>query len=582
MSSHRTIAATLLLSLLAVAPAAAQYCGDYYCTPGEMGWCFEDCGPSACGDFICSPELGEDRFTCTTDCVCGDGLCSYGEDPGYCPGDCPPPPPCSPDSCTSCSQPSFGDADNDGVPDALEYELAHRFFPTIFLQNGPDIEVSYLHRGLSIPYTVQPLTSGMCNEVGECLEIRYGIAYDYDFGDNVWVIRELFSPPHVGDSEFYAVLVQRTAPWAVAATDSLTWQLIRDFTAAHWGEITDSSRMVSYGYCPPECSGFNEPTCRSRSQCSWFSGFCTGQSSQLGVFCGDQWGAEACQSVGCRWLAPQCGNQGEVHCYSTSPRTAHNVLYASERKHGLYHSDGECDSGAWGADECPSNIFDMRQDKAGKLQNIGGPGAQDHPASAFDLDIQSPDLCYRYLVWGGAKFGAATEYSKHFTVGINWNLPSATEGGAPDAGSNPFTYASPRDQFLACYGMAGHISSNCRDISELNDKQLCYAMSDHTQSPCTQMSDRNLQLACYGMSLAPSYPSNCRDITHPSLQRFCYGVAGSNSAECAAVTDPNARQLCYAMATRSSSYCAGITSANDRQFCYGVSTHTNAYCASIQ
>lgn len=577
MPTCKTFCLVSALSLLLFATAAsAQYCGDLVCSLGEE-WCTTDC--SHCGDYICTPELGENRYTCTQDCVCGDGVCSTGEDGSYCPEDCPPPPVCTPDSCTSCGRPASGDADSDTVPDSLEYDLAHRFFPTIYLQGADyDINVSYLHRGLSIPYTVQPLTGAMCDEDRECLEIRYGIAYSYDFGDNQWWIRT-FTPdhPHQGDSEFYAVLLQRTASWAIAGADSNAWQLIRDFTAAHWTETTDSSRMVSYGYCPPQCSGFAEGGCLSRSQCHWFAGFCIGSYG-----CGNYWEQESCQFAGCQWLPPSCGNNGDVHCYSTSPRTTRNVLYASERKHGLYHSDSECDSGAWTADECPSNIYDMRNDKEGKLQNIG----KSDNYWAFDTTLQHPNLCGTYQVWGTAKFGEATAYSKHFTTPMNWNLPSAAETAppapAPATGANPFSYAAPRDQYLACYGMAGHISSNCRDISDLNDKQMCYAMSDHTQSPCIQMTDRNLQLACYGMSVAPNYPSNCRDITNADLQRFCYGVSGNNTSQCAAVTDASSRQLCYAMVTRSGSYCATIANANDRQFCYGVSMHANSYCASIR
>jgi hypothetical protein len=575
MSTRKTVFLIAAVSFfLFNTTASAQYCGDFICSPGEE-WCTTDC--SHCGDYLCTPELGENRYTCAQDCVCGDGICSYGEDSNYCPGDCPPPPTCTPDTCTSCGQPAFGsDADHDNVPDSLEYDLAHRFFPTIFLQGADyDINVSYLHRGLSIPYTVQPYVGAMCDEDRECLEIRYGIAYTYDFGDNQWWIRATVDPPHRGDSEFYAVLLQRTASWAIAGSDSTAWQLIRDFTAAHWGTTTDSSRMVSYGYCPPQCAGFAEAGCLSHSQCRWFAGFCTGSYYD----CGYYWEQEPCQFSGCRWLPPGCFDNGEVHCYSTTPRTSRNVLYASERKHGLYHSDAECDSGAWSADECPSNIYDMRNDKEGKLQNVGS--YQDH--AAFDTSIQSPDLCTLYQVWDGAKFGESTPYRQHFTTAMNWNLPSAAETATPTPapGSNPFSYASPRDQYLACYGIAGRISSNCRDISDFNDKQMCYAISDHTQSPCTQMTDRNLQLACYGMSIAPNYPSNCRDITDVNLQHFCYGVSGNDTSQCAAVADSNSRQLCYAMVTGSSYYCGTITNSNDRQFCYGVSTHINSYCASI-
>jgi len=341
---------------------------------------------------------------------------------------------CYTDTCTSCDRAAAGvDADADGVPDALEYDLAHRFFPTIYLQGYDyDLSVAYLYQGHAIPYSVQPLSGGICDQDRECLEIRYGLAYSEDFGDNNPLINTFIDHGHQGDSEFYAVLLQRTAPWATASADSSAWQLIRDFSAAHWGTSGDSSRMVSYGYCPPECSFFGQAACQSHSQCSWFQGLCTGTSTQPGVICSQQWDAESCQFSGCRWLPPTCGNRGDVHCYSTSPRTTYNVLYASERKHGTYHSDSECDSGALTADECPSNAYDMRVYKTGKLQNVGS--YTNH--AAFDTVLQAPDQCGLNHLWDDGSFGAATPYKKHFNpvqTPMNWNLPAASE--SPTGGS---------------------------------------------------------------------------------------------------------------------------------------------------
>ena len=59
----------------------------------------------------------------------------------------------------------------------------------------------------------------------------------------------------------------------------------------------------------------------------------------------------------------------------------------------------------------------------------------------------------------------------------------------------PFVYATARDQYLACWGMAGHIASNCDTISDFNDKQFCYGMASNSQDPCRSMTDRNLQLS---------------------------------------------------------------------------------------
>lgn len=192
----------------------------------------------------------------------------------------------------------------------------------------------------------------------------------------------------------------------------------------------------------------------------------------------------------------------------------------------------------------------------------------------------------------GHLFGLDHNHDSYATCMNDWILSAPQPDGhdrdfinsiypIPSAsGGNPFTYVNGRDQFLACYGIAGRISSNCRDISDYNDKQMCYAMSDSYQSPCTSITDRNMQLACYGMSI--NWPSNCRDITDPNMQSFCYAESYRNYNYCFAITDRNTQLLCFAMANGISSNCRDISNANDRQFCYGVSSHNNSYCASIQ
>ena len=150
---------------------------------------------------------------------------------------------------------------------------------------------------------------------------------------------------------------------------------------------------------------------------------------------------------------------------------------------------------------------------------------------------------------------------------------------------NPFTYISPRDQQLACFGIAfaPNFPTNCTDISEFNDKQMCFGMSSLSQNPCLTMTDKNLQLACFGMSIAPQFPSNCRDITDIQMQNFCFGVAsGGSMSNCNNVTDANTRALCFAMASHNPSTCSTITITNDRLFCQGVAGRTQTPCTSIQ
>src|SRR5262245_21437020 len=79
----------------------------------------------------------------------------------------------------ACDRPASGvDKDYDGVPDQLESDLAHRFFPNIWLQTFSDLETSYLYHHKPLPYMVTPYRGGAsCDAAYECLEIRYGIAY---------------------------------------------------------------------------------------------------------------------------------------------------------------------------------------------------------------------------------------------------------------------------------------------------------------------------------------------------------------------------------------------------------------------
>jgi hypothetical protein len=160
-----------------------------------------------------------------------------------------------------------------------------------------------------------------------------------------------------------------------------------------------------------------------------------------------------------------------------------------------------------------------------------------------------------------------------------YQLAGSTSGWTT---SNPFKYSSGRDEWLACWGIAGRISSNCRDISDFQDKQMCYGMSDSTQTPCTQMTDRNMQLACYGMSVAPNWPSNCYDITDAVMRDFCFSVSSRGSqGSCSGVTNAADKALCQALTYQDTSYCASISNANDRWFCYGAASRNNSYCSNI-
>src|SRR6185369_11158036 len=91
--------------------------------------------------------------------------------------------------------------------------------------------------------------NGNCPEPFQCVEIRYGIAWNWDLGDDT------FGDSHRGDSETYAILVARKdtdgsdwgVSWSAAQNDASQWRLIKEFMSAHWGSSTDSSSFRSQG-----------------------------------------------------------------------------------------------------------------------------------------------------------------------------------------------------------------------------------------------------------------------------------------------------------------------------------------------
>lgn len=346
---------------------------------------------------------------------------------------------CSSDTCATCSRPALGaNEDSDGIPDTLEYDLAHRFFPSILMQNSNvDFWETYFYSNKAIPYLVKAFQgNSICSEAYKCLEIRYGIAYFSDAGDQGF-------PGHLGDSEFYAVLVMRNSSWPIAQGDSSQWQIIRDFTAAHWGDTwgAESSQYGAYGYCPGTCSRWNndEIACSQSFGCAFMAGQCLGGMSGTGPNyypCSSYSDGYSCSAAGgsCQWQPSKCLQN--LFCYSSSPLSTSMTLYASEKKHGTYHSDAECDYGGFfGADDCPDwYLVNLRDYKGNLLQNIGN---LEVPSS--DIYIQHPDRCQLYNVWGGLKFGSneTTDYRHHFIIGLSWMLPPTATSGCGEASCVP-------------------------------------------------------------------------------------------------------------------------------------------------
>ena len=158
------------------------------------------------------------------------------------------------------------DGDGDGIPDELERNLAEYYFPVLNLHCGryegldfADRRQLYAHAvpGYSnssngrIPFVAYPYNpnNGHCAEPFQCIEIRYGIAWNWDLGD------DFGGGAHRGDSEVYAVLLARRdtdgfdwgTSWDVARNDPSQWRLMQEFMSAHWTSSAESSSFWSHG-----------------------------------------------------------------------------------------------------------------------------------------------------------------------------------------------------------------------------------------------------------------------------------------------------------------------------------------------
>lgn len=423
--------------------------GDGDRSPAAGGWTKSTADPAACRDAC----FLENDFCYSTEPSCvGNRLCTFCEDQlSACLAACPafPPPSCFVDTCQTCSRPSAGvDHDHDGLFDRLEHDLAQRFYPKILTQGfRKDLAVSYPFLALASPYRARPYVKGLCSAgpAYQCVELRYGIPYQRDYGDIFGI------SGHPGDSEFYAVLLRRKAgsAWTAARADASQWEVIRDFTAAHWRDQGDSSRYGAFRFHPTNCfeHRYDQSTCNAHAgQCSYRAGYCQVGTSIVGTPCEDQLNETGCRVLGCVWDGtPTCLPELPLplSVYSFDPFGVVQ-LYAAEMKHGLYHTVNECDNGGWtplppfDPDACPNPgydpFYDLRSYVFGKLQNIGEPN--DH--AAFDIVIQDWDGCGGHVVWHGSGFGQSSPFSQHFTYPFDWPVPlSDPTTAVGDPGSPP-------------------------------------------------------------------------------------------------------------------------------------------------
>jgi hypothetical protein len=358
---------------------------------------------TTCGARASSPCPG--KLACT----CGNGVCDGTETSANCEKDCPE---CAtggtdPNGCGySCTKPAAGeDRDADLVPDQLEYLLAHKFFPNMLASwEVADRSQFYANDPTTIPYSARLLgqftTVGPCAAAKNlCIQITYGMAYHRDCGDDPDPTACNGLGGHLGDSEFYIAVVKRTTAWETAKTRPSAWQLIVDFTSAHFGTDSpfplcgsDSSIMGRYGGIPKSCFsmyGYDPSLCNMDGDC---------QMNYMST--------------------PHCENRcSPPWAVGSAPLSTRTTLYVSEGKHANYHSLTACENGAFcGLDSCPNHNINLRNGKkCHTLQNVGN-SAND----GFKHVIHRPGTTRNdYDIWNNSKdnlFGSASPYYGPFTM----------------------------------------------------------------------------------------------------------------------------------------------------------------------
>jgi hypothetical protein len=382
-------------------------CGDV-CSCGES--CATECCTNTGLRTTCGAVLGA-RCVGKLACTCGNGVCDGSETTANCEKDCPE---CAtggtdPNGCGySCTKPAAGeDRDADLVPDQLEYLLAHKFFPNMWA-SWPVSDKNQFYANdpatTTIPYSARLLgqftTVGPCASAKDlCIQITYGMAYHNDCGDNPGNGCGGLSS-HLGDSEFYIAVVKRTTDWATAKTRPGGWQLIVDFTSAHFGTdspfpfcSSDSSVLGRYGGIPKSCFstyGYDATRCLQDGDC------------QMNFM-----------------STPHCENRcSPPSAVGSAPLASRATLYISEGKHANYHSLTACENGAFcGFDACPNHNINLRNGKkCHTLQNVGNP----NNFAAFRHTIHRPGTALEdYDIWKHDTknlFGAASRYYDPFNM----------------------------------------------------------------------------------------------------------------------------------------------------------------------
>jgi hypothetical protein len=310
----------------------------------------------------------------------------------------------------------YPDTDKDGLCDAFEEALVKRFFPNLWVTYSIDRTAFYgcitSDPYARIPYMVERVwydggsvqnLACLYPNASDCLLLKIGLAYDEDFGDDVW------GGGHVGDSEFYYALLSRvgidraivkknaagnTCTPTVANNDATCWWLMVDWTSAHSGEPTDESYHTVH--------------------------------------------------------SPFVDTIGDSDAA---------VVYAAEGKHANYHLDGECDAGNIGSIDNCAPKYNIRDTCFFKFQNIGnsvilgGNGQGD----GYPREIRYPrSSSLRYDMWRFDEFAGSSAYRPKFDVsGAHlWNMwyacVTAGSASAKAVYCNRFDVSCQSDDSCTC------------------------------------------------------------------------------------------------------------------------------------
>ena len=142
------------------------------------------------------------------------------------------------------------DWDGDYLDDGFETILAQKFFPVMNMHCGTyrgtpngslgqfyGSGIGYAKSG-KLPFTAHIYYDSLlspCNISGRCIEVRYGLPYNWDLGD------DQFGGAHSGDTEHISVLIQTDSAWGTASNTPDVWRIHKYYYSAHSCVSGDSS-----------------------------------------------------------------------------------------------------------------------------------------------------------------------------------------------------------------------------------------------------------------------------------------------------------------------------------------------------